>query len=97
MNLSETLKSKVNKKATEHAKKFANEIKSEIIETAEKGYEGLRFDLSERKDSHILRNDSFLEELETQLEGCRVGIDERRYRNLLGYEIAKDVLFINWG
>lgn len=97
MNLSEKLKKSTEQKVNDRAKEFAKECEPELIKAAKKGYSGLRIDLSEREDAHILRSDLFIKELQSLLVGCAVSIDEQKYRNnLLRYTFTKEYLLINW-
>lgn len=83
MSIGSTLRMQREDKLIEYALWFAEDIEPKLLEASKEGYTGFNIDLEYRKDSHILKDIIFLENLETLLDGCKVSIKETEYTNLL--------------
>lgn len=97
MSLIDELQKERENKVIEHALEFAETIEPTLRESARKGYTGYNIALEGRDDRHILTNSSFLENLETLLDGCVVKIQKDEYKDILfGRTYYKSKLVISW-
>lgn len=96
-----TFKSKLdaekNAKIENYALEFAEDLELELIESARKGFSAFSIDFEGREDTHILKNELFLDSLKQLLDGCEVKIKTTEYTNLLfKNKYYKDRLVFSW-
>ncbi|MFG3613115.1 hypothetical protein [Rummeliibacillus stabekisii] len=103
MNFAEQLEAKSNLKVIEFAEKFLEEIKPQLIKSAEEGFNGFRVQIDlnkpENKEKfHLYSNPIFVEHLNKHLDGVKVQYKKEFVENLLikGYGWYKHYLVFNW-
>ena len=97
MSLKEILEQEREAKIIEHAIDFVENIEPVLIESAKKGFTGHQISFEGRNDTHILRNEEFLKNIELLLDGCKAEVRKEEFKNILfGYKYYKSKLVITW-
>lgn len=103
MNFAEQLNAKKSIKVIEFANEFLEEIKPQLITSAEKGYSAYQYTIdtnitSEKEKLQMYSNELFVEQLNKNLDGVKVVYEKDFIENLFfkGYGIYKHYLVFRW-
>lgn len=97
LSLADELKKERENKLFEHALEFVGNIELTLRKSASEGYTGFKISLEDRQDAHILKNSTFIEYLETLLDGCVVKIITDEHTDIFfNTKYYKSILYIGW-
>ncbi|ONG91841.1 hypothetical protein BKK40_08035 [Bacillus cereus] len=97
MSLVENLKEIQEKTIDEKVIEFAKKMEAEIIESAEKGYSGHRYQIhKENPDKHMMFSKIFLKKLQELMDGVKVEFKEEEKKNLLGGSYYEHYIRFRW-
>lgn len=103
MNFAEELEAKKNLKVIDFANEFLETTKLRLIESAEKGYSSLNFQIdldnpNEKEKLHLYSNPLFVEHLNKHLDGVKVNYKKEYVENLLwrGHGWYRHYLIFKW-
>ncbi|HFU6610049.1 TPA: hypothetical protein ACGPI4_004165 [Bacillus paranthracis] len=97
MSLVENLKEIQEKVIDEKVIEFAEKMEAEIIESAEKGYSGHRYQIhKENPDKHMMFSKIFIEKLQELMDGVKVEFKEEEKRDMFGFPYYQHYIHFKW-
>lgn len=97
MSLVANLKEIQEKVIDEKVIEFAEEMEVEIIESAEKGYSGHRYQIhKENPNRHMMFSKIFIEKLQELMDGVKVEFREEEKKNILGGSYYEHYIRFSW-
>lgn len=98
MSLVENLKEIQAKAVDEKVIEFAEVMEAAMIESAEKGYSGYRYQIqNENPDKHIMCSKTFIEKLQMLMDGVKVEYKKEEKKMLLtSFNYYEHYIHFNW-
>lgn len=97
MSLVKNLKELREKAVDEKVLEFAEEMEAAIIESAEKGYSGYRYEIkNDNPDKHMMFSKIFIEKLQELMDGVKVEFKEEQNKDMFGFLSYKHYIRFSW-
>lgn len=82
--LAEELRARKTVAIIKKAEEFAEKMKEEVVESAEKGYSAYRYRIiAELDGAHLYKNAEFIEKLNELMDGVKIILEKEERRNIL--------------